>query len=380
MGTATKVRGILWRPGPNGTQTHPATKQRGDWWVSYVCALGHRHREKVGPRALAREDHRIRTRVRREGYCPRVGREHRPVLFEDAAKEYMIWSKAHEKSWKTDEHWLKRLKTTFAGKTLAEMPPEAVERFKLALVATHARATVNRHLSLLRHLFNRRIRQGTFTGRNPVSAVGLFREENVRERYLNDDEEARLLAVVPAPYATFCRVALYTGCRLGELLSARWDFIDWNRRLLTVPTSKNGKPRHVELSSLVLEALKAVPRRVDTPFVFADCGTGRTLSHRFPVWAKAAKLPTEGPDKVTFHTLRHTFASRLVMAGVDLLTVQKLGGWGSLAMVQRYAHLAPAHTQAAVEALVRGKRLQPSGTQSGTDPQKPENATMVGIV
>jgi site-specific recombinase XerD len=73
----------------------------------------------------------------------------------------------------------------------------------------------------------------------------------------------------------------------------------------------------------------------DRPFIFRDC---RKISHRFPERAAEAKLP----GKVTFHTLRHTFASRLVMAGVDLLTVKALGGWNRLEMVERYAHLAPS--------------------------------------
>jgi len=67
-----------------------------------------------------------------------------------------------------------------------------------------------------------------------------------------------------------------------------------------------------------------------------------------------------------YHTLRHTFASRLVMAGVDLLTVKALGGWNRMEMVERYAHLAPAHKREAVEALARGQRLQLSGTERGT--------------
>jgi integrase len=137
-----------------------------------------------------------------------------------------------------------------------------------------------------------------------------------------------------------------------------------------LPTSKSGKPRPVELSSIVLETLRRLPRRLDTPLIFPDC---RKISHRFPGWVTEAKLP----GKVTFHTLRHTFASRLVMAGVDLLTVKDLGGWGDLAMVQRYAHLAPAHRREAVEALARGERLQRSGTQSGTGIENGVAASLV---
>ena len=62
---------------------------------------------------------------------------------------------------------------------------------------------------------------------------------------------------------------------------------------------------------------------------------------------------------MTWHTLRHTFASRLTMEGVDLRTVAELGRWRTLAMVQRYAHPSPAHLSAAVEKLVESSRFRP---------------------
>ena len=179
-----RTRGVLFRPHPKGSQKLPGG-MRGDWWVSYCCALGHRHREKIGPKSVAIEEHhRLRLRVRREDYCPRLEKTAKPVLFQDAAKEYQEWSEAHKKSHQTDEHWLNRLKFVFTGKTLAEITPESVERFKQSLAEERTKATVNRHLACLRHLFNRAIRRGAHTGRNPVSVVGLFREENTRTRWL----------------------------------------------------------------------------------------------------------------------------------------------------------------------------------------------------
>src|SRR5262245_47556443 len=160
-GRRLRDRGVLFRPNPRGT-TH-RTGTRGEWWVSYVCALGHRHREKIGSHDAAKRTHsRRREQVRQDGYCPRLAdaTKVKPCLFEDAAKEYETWSTAHKKSWQTDTHWLKRLKKVFAGKTLHELTPESVERFKLELAQSRTKATVNRHLALLRHLFNRAIRHG----------------------------------------------------------------------------------------------------------------------------------------------------------------------------------------------------------------------------
>lgn len=306
---------------------------------------------------------RRRTQARRDGFCPRRSGTSKPVLFEDASKEYRAWSEAHKKSWRTDGHWLDRLGKVFAGQTLEEITPEAVERFELDLVQTRSKATVNRHLALLRHLFNRRAEVFGYVGRNPVRRRTLFTEENARTRWLTPEEEATLFAVIPTPYAAFCKAALYTGARRGELLVARWDQLDVRRGLLTLPTSKSGKPRYIELSSVVLDTLARVPRHLGEPRIFPDC---RKVTHRFPEWVRAAGLP----GKVTFHTLRHTYASRLVLAGVDLVTIRELGGWserGGLALVQRYAHVGEGHKRAAVEALARGERLVRSDTGISTD-------------
>ena len=114
-------RGVFFRPNTTGT-TH-RNGVRGEWWISYFCALGHRHREKISSHDVAKRSHaRRREQVRQESYCPRIAEaaNARPRLFEDVAKEYEAWSKAHKKSWQTDIHWLKRLKKVFGGKTLCE--------------------------------------------------------------------------------------------------------------------------------------------------------------------------------------------------------------------------------------------------------------------
>ena len=91
------------------------------------------------------------------------------------------------------------------------------------------------------------------------------------------------------------------------------------------------------------------------------------MTYHFPVLVEAAELP----GKVTLHTLRHTYASRLVLAGVDLVTIRELGGWsekGGLALVQRYAHVGEGLKRDAVEALARGERLV--RTDTGTDTER----------
>ncbi len=140
-----------------------------------------------------------------------------------------------------------------------------MERFKLDLVQTRTKATVNRHLALLRHLFNRHIEDFGHAGRNPVRKRTMFSEQNTRTRWLCPEEESKLLRVIPSPYAAFCKVALYTGARRGELLAARLDQVDTRRGLLTLPTSKSGRPRYIELSGLVRRCWPASPGTLANP-------------------------------------------------------------------------------------------------------------------
>src|SRR5262245_39539773 len=122
---ASGKRGVFWRSNPRGSQElrqSGGIRARGDWWIRWYCSLGHKHRKIVGAKAIAQEEaERRRTQSRREAFCPRQQRANRPVPFQDAAREYLDWSKAHKRSWQTDEHWLNRLKAVFAGKTLEEI-------------------------------------------------------------------------------------------------------------------------------------------------------------------------------------------------------------------------------------------------------------------
>jgi integrase len=259
------------------------------------------------------------------------------------AKQYEDWSKANKRSWKRDREYLGVLKGRFTGKTLGEITPQDVEALKAALAKDRAVATVNHYLACLKHLYSRAIRDGQ-ARENPVKAVRLFRENNARVRWLTPEEESKLLGMVPEPFLSFCRVATYTGLRRGELLGLTWDRVDYRTGILTVDRSKHGEARRVPMSSLVQEARRRVPRTLGEAPVFPGC---RNVSHRFPRWVQDAGL-----KDLRLHDLRHTFASRLAMAGVDILTIKELLGHKTLATTLRYSHLSPGHQRDAVEKLV----------------------------
>ncbi len=194
---------------------------------------------------------------------------------------------------------------------------------------------------------------GQVRGRQPGIAREALRESRGRLRFLEPGEEAQLLAAAREPIRTLILVGSNTGLRLlSEALQLRWADIDLIRGFLTVQAAyaKSGKTRSVPLNRSVRGALatlrKATPAGVEYVFSKSDGTPFRSICRAFNTACKTAGL-----KGVTPHVLRHTFASRLAMAGVDPRTIQGLGGWASLGMVQRYTHLSPTHKAEAVERI-----------------------------
>ena len=125
--------------------------------------------------------------------------------------------------------------------------------------------------------------------------------------------------------------------------------MDFATRLLSVSQTKNGETRHIPLNAAALSAFHQLHQNSSGEgYVFTNRHGDRLLKGRH--WFEPA-IREAGVKDFSWHCLRHTFASRLVMAGVDLRTVQQLMGHKAIQMTVRYAHLAPEHQMAAVERL-----------------------------
>jgi integrase len=287
---------------------------------------------------------------------------------------------------------------------LSELTTARIERWRVNRTFHHAahgatakrrsrdvkRSTINRDIKSLRAALNRATELGVLSSM-PLGKIKFRAEdENAVIRYLSEDEEARLRAAlvtrdngrrgaresanrwrrergykewaVHETYTDYVAplvlLAINTGLRRGELLQLRWRDLDLQRRILTVrgEGAKTRQTRHVPLNTEATLVMKAW-----RPTVFeADwCVFGGSADATPLVTVKKAWRGLLAAAKVTsfrFHDLRHTFASKLVMSGVDLNTVRELLGHKSLAMTLRYAHLAPEHKAAAVEALVRPRK------------------------
>jgi integrase len=391
-------------PAPRGVFLHPsATPKVRIWAIRYYCALGHRHKEKIGPikTAATNAHHDRRARVRREpGWCPaaerRQARAHAltRVTLRTYSTDYLAWAKDHKRSWTKDRSRLSRILPALGDRKLDEITTADLERF-LATLRQGERAvtgaTVNRSRDLLSGMFKRAVRLGLLAT-NPVKGIPKLKEPGGRIVYLPPAapgypayEENTLHEALDSELRPLFAVSINTGLRWSEQIRLRWRDADLLARTISVPASKNGLGRRLPMNSVVRSVLVDVgarrmrPNDPDEPIFTAAY---RTLARAFAdaVERAQAALRDQGRDAsrldgYTWHGNRHTFASRLVMAGVDLLTVKELGGWKTLSMVQRYAHLAPGHLIAAVERIVvpnsiaaveeSGKKAAPVGVVAG---------------
>ncbi|HSL05923.1 MAG TPA: site-specific integrase, partial [Nitrospiraceae bacterium] len=168
------------------------------------------------------------------------------------------------------------------------------------------------------------------------------------------EEEGRLLAASPVWLQEIIVFAANTGLRQSEILNLQWCNVDLFRKTITLLEQKDGGRDTLPVNARTFDVLKARARvrSLKTDYVFYNGAENRMDARNllrvfYPVMKKA------DVKRFRFHDLRHTFATRLVQAGVDIYTVQKLGRWKTISMVMRYAHHHPESLRAGIEILDR---------------------------
>ena len=281
---------------------------------------------------------------------------------------YLPHVKLRKRSWRVDERIARQhLSPTFGGRRLADIQRHEVENWLYRLSSGGlAPATCNRILAVFKTICALAAMRGLLpAGQSPCAGVSPFKIHTQRERYLTQDEAQRLMRALEKsdrPEAFAIRLLLLTGGRKNEILKARWENVRPDQRLLTVPLSKSGRPRHILLSEEAIKVLRALPRSPGNPWLFPGHAPGKPLSDLYNFWNKLRR--ELGLADVRIHDLRHTFASFLVNAGHSLYEAQKMLGHGDPRTTMRYAHLGQASLLAAAETV--------SGffTASGRDGEK----------
>ncbi|MFC1592572.1 tyrosine-type recombinase/integrase [Candidatus Omnitrophota bacterium] len=344
-------------------------KRNNNYWIDYY-ANGKRKREKIGTsKALAETVLKKRKVEIAENRFLDIRKEQK-IRFEDFANEYLEIHSKLKKSYYTDVKIVGLLKKFFGGKYLYEVTSLDIEKFKSKRASEVSPATVNRALAVLKSMFNRAIVWGK-AKHNPCKAVKMFKENNQRLRFLEREEIDKLLANCYEHLKPIVIVALHTGMRKSEILGLKWKDIDIKRNIIHLLDTKNGEKREVPMNEIVQKTIIGVLKHPDTQYIFCN-KYGKPYGDIKRSFLTAIKKS----DIVNFHfhDLRHTFASQLVMSGVDLNTVRELLGHKSLEMTLRYSHLSPDHKKRAVDIL--GKRMDTIWTPD-TTAEKPEKIVVL---
>ena len=221
---------------------------------------------------------------------------------------------------------------------------------------------------------------------NPVRRVKCFNDDNSRLRYLTEDEYTRLLQaakkIETSPFlAERIILSVHTGLRRGSLFHLRWDQVDFLNRVLRIQRTKSGRPHALPLNATVLTTLQALynQRVPDCPYAFAH-STGRKTGEPVQDVKNAFHTALEMAEikDFTWHDLRHTFASWLIMKGASLRSVAELLGHRGLRMVMRYAHLSPAYLSAEVGLLDAPPPQPPPSSERATKGQRASKAVPPG--
>jgi integrase len=276
-------------------------------------------------------------------------------LLEKYMKEHSARNKTprtHER----DQSIVKTINRFFGDVPLSAMSPKAIADFKVKRRDEGVEpGTVNRDLCLLSHAFNLAVKEWEWMEYNPVSRVSRERVNNQVERWLTFEEQEKLLAASPLWLREIIIFAVNTGWRRSEILALKWDKVDLFRKTVSIILEQKNKGKDTQpINEQVLEVLKAryKVRSIKSNLVFySEEGgplDGRNVLRAFYIAVEKAKIA-----HCRFHDLRHTFATRLVQAGVDLYKVQKLLRHKSPIMTQRYAHHYSESLRDGVETLDR---------------------------
>jgi integrase len=267
--------------------------------------------------------------------------------FKEVAERYMkehAIVKKKPRSVKEDQRLLdKVILPVFGSKKLADITRPDIAKFHHSQRETPYQA--NRAIALLSKIFNLAEKWGLRAdGTNPCRHIEKYKEEK-KERYLTPEELSRLGVVLADTEASkqelpqaiaAIRLLILTGCRLSEILTLRWDYIDLDRREMALPDSKTGK-KTIQLGGPAIELLQNMPRYVGSPYVIPGQKPGQHLIGLPHIWQRIrdkAKLPD-----VRIHDLRHSFASSAAQAGMSLPFIGALLGHRELSTTNRYVHL-----------------------------------------
>lgn len=263
-------------------------------------------------------------------------------------------------TWKvTRGYYQNWIKEPLGNRALEDITVDDIQGVVSKAYATRAPRTADYVKVVLRQIFNFAKKRDLYFKDNPAMKVKIKLTDNKRERFLTEEEARRLLDALKnrkPDLHDMVILSAFSGLRLGEICNLQWNDINWGTEHIFVSKPKNGQSRMEPIHPIVKDMLTQRYAARKTGYIFQK-ENGEKINNLSKIYKKVIEELgfnngiTDPRQKVVFHTLRHTYASWLVMNGVDLYTTQKLMGHKTASMTQRYAHLAPGYLKDAVNTL-----------------------------
>ncbi len=361
-GILGKKNSRYWNLGKGGILARKSEKGIIRWYIVYY--EDGKQKQKVIPDAHSKGDAAQAFYQKKEELnCQAHGIRPKPkrIRFDDFSKMYLEdYAKSNKLSWKTDECYIRIMNQFFETDFLEEITSQRIEAFKRWRLDSGVKnQSVNLYLKVLR-LMLRLATEWDYLHEMRMPKIKLLPENgNHRIRFLSEEEEIRFFDSIDpgAPHlGPIVMVAIYTGMRKGRVLNLKWSQIDFEKEEIWVENTKSKKSRDIRFKSPLKELLLNLwENRMDEEFVFINPDTGKPfvdVSRSFDATCKRA-----GIENLTFHDLRHAFATRLIDAGADIITVMELMGHSSVRMTQRYTHSSRERKERAIEAMVNNSFL-----------------------
>lgn len=316
------------------------------WWYAFtINGKEYRASCKTEDPKLAQEYH---DRMRAEAWRGRLLGDKERRTIDEALTRY-VTDNRKKKSIRDDERhaefWQEQC-AKIGVVYLDELEPEIIREIRDAELGRPGRrgpikpATVDRKLAFLRSVVRAAANKWSWIKHPPY--VELYNEEEQRERYLEPHEVQALVDALPYPYNDMALFAVSTGLRQGNVFGLKWSDVNLVTRTARFPgqVMKNGKPFSIALNETAVQVIRShLGRHTEYVFVNDDGAAFEYVPSK--MWKRV--LAQAGLSDVRWHDLRHTWASLLRQAGVDLADLQEMGGWQSPIMVKRYAHINVDH-------------------------------------
>lgn len=279
--------------------------------------------------------------------------------FAQLAHDYLErYAKQRKKTWRQDQSRInKHLLPKFGSLPALSITHNDLAKFHSKIGKTRP-YEANRLIELLSIMFKKGMVWGMLPDdfKNPTQNIEAFRELK-RERWVTPEELPKLAESIDQEGCPYVRSAIWlyllTGLRKNELLSAKWEYVDWDRKELNLPETKNDKPLHLPLSSEAITLLKGIPRLENNPYILVGNKEGQHLININKPWGRIRARA--GVDDVRLHDLRRTVGSWLAQSGNSLHLIGRVLNHSNSATTEVYARFAQDHVREALEA--HGKKI-----------------------